>query len=233
MWDSIIPTVVATASFAVVHSAFASLKAKRTAARIFGERNRNGLYRVFFLTQSLVLFGFLAAYLFSLPVQELYRVESPFIWLLYAVQFGAVVYTTFAVRQVGFTRILGLESLGAWFGRGPVPPEPEAQGPALDSVGMMRRAGPFAWSRHPLNMAPLFILWLWPTMTTTLLAFNATATIYLIIGSFHEEARLRAAYGEAYSAYQRSGVPFYFPWPTRSASQSMRAISKSDEAGRE
>jgi methanethiol S-methyltransferase len=55
------------------------------------------------------------------------------------------------------------------------------------------------------------ILWLNPRMTTNLLAFNAAATIYLVIGSAHEEARLRNAYGANYIAYQQSEVPFYVP----------------------
>jgi methanethiol S-methyltransferase len=75
----------------------------------------------------------------------------------------------------------------------------------------MRIAGPFRWSRHPLNFWPLPILWLHPRMTTNLLAFNAAATIYLVIGSVHEEARLRNAYGTDYIAYQQSEVPFYLP----------------------
>jgi hypothetical protein len=54
-------------------------------------------------------------------------------------------------------------------------------------------------------------------MTTNLLAFNAAATIYLVVGSLHEEARLRDAYGDDYDAYLNSGVPFYLPAPARSA----------------
>jgi hypothetical protein len=106
-----------------------------------------------------------------------------------------------------------------------VPPEPEAQGPALDEEGRRHAAGPFAWSRHPLNFAPLPVFWLHPRMTTSLLAFNIAATAYLVVGSWHEEARLREAYGEAYSAYQRSGVPFYLPSPDRSAFVPIGAVA--------
>jgi hypothetical protein len=119
--------------------------------------------------------------------------------------------------QVGLRRITGLESLLAWFGDGPVPPEPEAQGPALDDEGRRHAIGPFAWSRHPLNFAPLPVFWLWPRMTTNLLAFNTAATIYLVVGSLHEEARLREAFGGDYDAYLSGSVPFYVPVPARSA----------------
>jgi hypothetical protein len=216
MWRNMVKVATATAVFGLVHSALASRTAKRSAARAIGQRNRNGLYRVFYLAQSAVTFGLLAAYIRRQPSRELYRIEGPLAFLMHTIQVGAVVYATSAARQVGIRRITGLQSMLAWLGDGPVPPEPEAQGPALDDEGKMHAAGPFAGSRHPLNFAPLPILWFWPRMTTNLLAFNAATTIYLVIGSLHEEARLRDAFGDAYDAYLRSGVPFYVPAPARS-----------------
>lgn len=46
MWRSMLKVAAATAVFGLVHSALASRSAKRAAAKIFGERNRNGLYRL-------------------------------------------------------------------------------------------------------------------------------------------------------------------------------------------
>ena len=201
----------ATAVFSLVHSALASRTAKRAAARTFGDRNRNGLYRVVYIGQSFVTFGLLAAYIKRQPNRELYRIEGPFACLILVAQAGAVAYATSAARQVGLRRITGLESILAWLRDGPVPPEPEAQGPALDDEGRRQAVRPFAWSRHPLNLAPLPIFWLWPRMTTSLLAFATTATVYLVVGSLHEEVRLREAFGRDYDAYLNSGVPFYVP----------------------
>ena len=216
MWRSIVKVMAATAAFGAVHSALASRTVKQATARRFGKRNRNGLYRVFYLAQSVVTFGMLAAYIRRQPSRELYRVEGPAALLMHALQAGAVVYATSAARQVGFRRILGLDSFLAWLGDGPIPAEPEAQGPALDAEGRRRILGPFAWSRHPLNFAPLPIFWLWPRMTTSLLAFNTAATIYLVVGSLHEEARLREAFGKEYDAYLNSGISFYIPVLDRS-----------------
>ncbi len=217
MWRNMIKVMAATAAFGLVHRALASRAAKRAAAERFGERNRNGLYRVFYLAQSAVTFGLLAGYICRVPGRELYRVRGPLAGLMRAGQVVALVHATAAARQVGIRRILGLESLLSWLEDGPVPPEPEAQGPALDAQGLRHGAGPFAWSRHPLNFAPLPVFWLQPAMTTNLLAFNLAATVYLVVGSLHEEARLREAYGEAYAHYQRSGVAFYVPGPGRKA----------------
>ena len=102
----------------------------------------------------------------------------------------------------------------------PVWPAPEAQGPAPDAgdagdahdaQGRLRTGGPFRWSRHPLNFVPLPIILFAPTMTLKRAAFAAASAAYLVLGSLHEELRLRRAYGDRYLRYQRSGVPFYLP----------------------
>src|SRR4051794_37737450 len=123
MWRSMIKVAAATAAFGLVHSALSSRGAKRAAARTLGERNRNGLYRVFYLAQSVVTFGVLAAYIRRQPSRELYRVRGPLVGLMHAGQVAALVHATAAARQVGIRRILGLESLLCWLGDGPVPPE--------------------------------------------------------------------------------------------------------------
>ena len=224
MWRSMFKVIAATTAFAIVHSALASHGAKRAATKTFGERHRNGLYRVVFITQSAVTFAVLAAYMRRQPSREIYRVRPPVSLAMHGAQVTALVYATAAARQVGIRRIVGLTSFVAWLGEGPVLPEPEAQGPALDEQGLARHAGPFSWSRHPLNFAPLPILWLWPRMTTNLLAFNAAATVYLVIGSLHEESRLREVFGDKYIAYERSDVAFYLPSPDRNAADSMASV---------
>jgi hypothetical protein len=73
--------------------------------------------------------------------------------------------------------------------------------------------GPLLVSRHPLHLAPLLVLWLAPTMTVNLVAFSCVATLHVVIGSVHEERRLRASYGRpallhkatSYSACQALG----------------------------
>ena len=94
----------------------------------------------------------------------------------------------------------------------PVPSAPAAQGPEEDiATGRLRTAGPFAWSRHPLNFSAVALFWLTPKLSTGRLAFNVVATLYLVLGSLHEESRLSHAYGRVYKIYVRSGVPFFVP----------------------
>ncbi|MGB7923838.1 MAG: hypothetical protein WCF57_11395 [Pyrinomonadaceae bacterium] len=212
MWRSILKVMAATALFGVAHSVLASRGAKKTAERLVGERWRNALYRPFYLAQSVATLSALALYASRMQGRTLYRIRGPLAALMRTGQAASLGYAVYAAREVGIARMLGLPgSLALLRGDVDVPPEPEAQGPALNAYGKMGATGPFALSRHPLNLAPLMVFWLEPEMTTRLAAFNCVATLYLILGSAHEEMRLRAAYGNAYVEYQKSGVPFYVP----------------------
>jgi protein-S-isoprenylcysteine O-methyltransferase Ste14 len=214
MWQGMLKTAAATAAFGIVHSALASRAAKRTAEQALGSRARNGLYRPLYIAQAVAGTAALAAYVRRLPDRELYRVHGPMAALMRGGQFAGLAYMAWAAREVGLRRITGLAGLEAWAaGAGEVPREAEAQGPSPDADGRMRAVGPFRHSRHPLNLAPLSVFWLQPRMTANLLAFNLAATAYLVLGSRHEEQRLRAAYGRPYEEYLRSGVPFYLPRP--------------------
>jgi methanethiol S-methyltransferase len=212
MWKSILKVMAATVIFGIIHSALASQKAKTTAVQIIGERRGNAWYRPVYLVQSLVTFGALALYVKGIPDQTLHRVRGPFADVMQLFRFASVGYAVYAAHQVGIPAMLGWPGLTAWWrGAGVVPREPEAQGPARAGDGGLHVTGPFLVSRHPLNLAPLPVLWLAPTMTVNLAVLNGVATLYFVLGSVHEERRLRTAYGPAYRAYQHSAVPFYLP----------------------
>jgi methanethiol S-methyltransferase len=202
----------ATAFYAIVHSAVASRRAKQMSATALGARYRNALYRPFYLVQSVGTIAILMVYIRRLPGRTLYRFQGAAATPFRLIQAGGIAWATYAAYEVGLSEILGLRGLWQVLrGEADIAPEPEAQGPAPTPEGTLRVKGPFVLSRHPLNVAPLVILWSNPRMTTNLLAFNVVASVYLVIGSWHEEVRLRSAYGDEYQNYTRSGVPFYVP----------------------
>jgi protein-S-isoprenylcysteine O-methyltransferase Ste14 len=234
-------TALATAAYGVLHSALASRQAKDAAARVFGERHRNGLYRAAYNVQSIATLGLLIAYLLRQPDRVLYRLNGPATVAARAGQAAALAYAVAAAWEVGVLRVTGIASATAWArwvvgslvgssgnaAPAPVPAEPEAQGPAPDAAGgdgPLRIGGPFRLSRHPLNLVPVPIFWLAPTMTVKRAVFSAVATAYLVLGSWHEEARLRRAHGDEYARYQRSGIPFYLP--TRFSSTGKRVSAE-------
>jgi hypothetical protein len=204
---------LATVAFALIHSALASRAAKRAAAAVAGERRAHAAYRLFYVGQSLLTFSLLLAYGRRLPAQTLYRVRGASALLLRAGQAAGVAHLLLATRPSGLLRLAGWRNLQAYRHGLPIAPGPAAQGPEAGPDGALQAAGPYRWSRHPLNFSGMPVFWLTPRMTTRRLAFNLVSSAYLLLGSLHEEARLEAAYGERYRRYRRSGVPFFWPRP--------------------
>lgn len=204
---------LATLAFAVFHSALATTKAKQAAARLVGERRRDAGYRLFFVGQSLLTFSALVAYGARLPTHTIYRVDGGGALLLRAGQAAGFLHLLAAARQVGSARLAGVENVRAWQEGRAIPAGPVAQGPEISPDGQLSIGGPFLWSRHPLNFSAMPIFWLTPHMTTRRLAFNVVSTVYFIVGSMHEEARLKRAYGALYDGYVRGPVSFYWPRP--------------------
>jgi len=213
MWrKGFLKICAATAAYALIHSALASRKAKQTAQDLIGPRYRNALYRPFYLLQSVITIVPLVAYIRRQPGKTLYHFRGIAAVPFRLAQLGGIVWAVYAAYEVGIPEILGIRPVRQLLkGEDSIAPEPEAQGPALTEHGLLRTAGPFRFSRHPLNLAPALILWLNPRQTTNLAAYNLLSTVYLIIGSWHEELRLRAAYGEVYRQYEEGPVPFYVP----------------------
>ncbi|HYD95281.1 MAG TPA: hypothetical protein VEC01_08145 [Noviherbaspirillum sp.] len=209
--QTITKTAIATLAFAAVHSALATRQAKQLAASVIGRERSDAAYRVFYVGQGLLTFAALTAYCASLPVRTVYRIRGPGALLLRAGQLAGVVHLLAGLRQVGLTRWAGMDRLQAWRRGRDMPAAPVAQGPELADDGRLAAGGPYRWSRHPLNFSGVPLFWLTPHMTTRRLAFNVVGTAYLMLGSLHEEARLRDAYGDAYERYLQSRVPFFWP----------------------
>ncbi|HEV2611849.1 MAG TPA: hypothetical protein VGU61_16400 [Noviherbaspirillum sp.] len=205
----------ATIAFALVHSALASDRCKRLAGKMFGERRRDAGYRMFYVGQSVATFGLLIAYGARLPARTLYRAHGPMALAMRAGQAAGFAHIVIAARQVGISRLAGLDNLRAGLRGETIPAGPVAQGPERAADGSLSISGPFLWSRHPLNFSGIPIFWLTPHMTTRRLTFNLVSTAYFLLGSLHEEARLKAAYGDDYRNYTGSATPFF--WPRRPA----------------
>ena len=80
--------------------------------------------------------------------------------------------------------------------------------------GEMNASGAFRFSRHPSNLGAMAFFLLWPRMTVNRAMLAVLAALYVVLGSMHEERRLRMAYGEAFERY-RQKVPFLIPRPPR------------------
>jgi protein-S-isoprenylcysteine O-methyltransferase Ste14 len=91
-----------------------------------------------------------------------------------------------------------------------VRPAPEAQGPPIGSNDEMVRKGAFRFIRHPGNLGALGFFLFLPRMTENRAVLVVLVTLYVVLGSVHEEYRLQSAYGATYERYRRV-VPFLVP----------------------
>jgi methanethiol S-methyltransferase len=197
-------------ALAAIHSLLASKLAKDLARRIVGPRYRNGLYRFAFNTKSVLFLVWATWWFLRLPDREIYRVRAPWSWVFRAGQVASLGVLLSAVRVIGVLDFAGISQLRTFLAGLDPDPEPEAQGPPLGADGQMVTAQPFRLTRHPSNLGALGVFLLFPRMTINRLTLLVLVALYVILGSLHEERRLRVAYGEPFERYRR-GVPFLIP----------------------
>ncbi len=200
--------------WAIVHSLLASKQAKDLARRALGDRNRDGLYRLAYNAQSVILSAWTLAWFLRQPDRELYRATPPLSWLLRAGQVASLGVLFSGVRVVGILEFAGLRSFRDFVTGRDTSPETEAQGPPIGPDGEMKVARAFRFTRHPGNLGALGFFVFFPRMTANRAVLAALVAVYVILGSGHEEYRLRAAYGAPFGRYRRR-VPFLLPRPSR------------------
>ncbi len=203
-----LPAAAGTFVFALVHSGLASRAVKHRISTWCGP----GWHRPLFIVVAAACTVVLAWTVFGHPSPMVWQVDGMPAVALRLGQALCLLLALDCARRIGFAHVLGLAALRARFrGEAVRPEEPEAQGPR-HGPGGMQATGLFRYSRHPLNLLPIPILWLQPTMTAAMASAFAVATVYFIVGSWHEEVRLRSRFGADYERYRRSGPGFLLPW---------------------
>ncbi len=182
--------------FAMVHSFLADPRFKSWAEKAPGiafDRWQRLAYNLLALSMML---PFLVIMIF-LPDRILYSIPAPWKWLMAGGQLLAAVLLLLTLRQTGVSYFLGLSQL-----RGASTPTGERGGLVKDGI--------YCHIRNPLFFFSALFLWLTPTMTENLLAFNILATIYFYLGARHEERSLQEEFGQEYEDYRKT-VPMFLP----------------------
>jgi protein-S-isoprenylcysteine O-methyltransferase Ste14 len=188
--------------YGLVHSLLASLPIKAWVRRRLGPA-ADRYYRLVYNGIAALTFLPVLALAAALPGQTLYRLHLPWTLLALGMQLFAVCVLALGVLQTGAGSFLGLR---------PFLNPQETAAPRLVVTGLYR------YVRHPLYSAGLLFLWLTPVMTTNLLAMAAGLTIYILVGTLHEEYRLMREFGEAYREYRRR-TPMLIPFPWASTNK--------------
>lgn len=175
--------------FASVHSLLADYRTKSVARRLFPGSER--WYRLaFILLAGVMVLPFI--YLLPQPDEILYAVPWPWKWLMMAGQLSAAIGLLEATRQTGIYGFLGVDQLSS------------KGGSDLVTTGL------YCHLRNPQFLFGMIFLWLFPTMTASLLTFSLLATLYFYLGARHEETSLEEQFQERYRAY-RERVPMFLP----------------------
>ena len=194
IWSPQFFYALAWASFGLVHSLLARGGGAALLCRVFGAGDRlayNGIAAVHLL--AVLLIGQMV-----LGDRSDFALPEWLVWLQWC--------------GLAFGLLVGLRALSS-YDLGLFAGTKQLRGEAADEDEPLVTQGLHRYVRHPLYSA--LFLCLWGLADDPLsLATAIWGSLYTLIGTYFEERKLLALYGQAYADY-RSQVPAFFPWKGR------------------
>lgn len=198
MWAGHALYALAWASFGLGHSLLARLAVQRRLKPLFGPWYRLSYNLVAVLHFALVL----AVGRWAVGIGGAFDWPAWVHALMWAVHAAGWVVLLVAARWYDMGRFLGLTQIRN-ASRGPDEPDDEP----------LHIDGPHRYIRHPLYAGAYLILW-GAAQSPLGLATAVWGSLYLAVGTWFEERKLLALYGQAYADY-RHQVPALIPWRGR------------------
>ena len=186
MVSSKITPVFSLVAFAAIHSLTASLSFKRLIMKVTGHRAEKLYLPAYSLVSVLTIFP-LVYQLYKNPGRVLYKIPSPWRWLMVGVQLIAGILAPLAFRDAPHRFKISSQ----------------LSGPQASEEGSLKIRGIYRWVRDPFLLSGLIGIWFTPFMTVNLLIVYLLTTVYLFLGSLHWETRLVAQFGDEYREYQK------------------------------
>lgn len=190
---------LAWTAFAVFHSLTVSAGYDRMARRILGDSAHAAWHRLIFTAYSCAAFLLLVLYLRTVPDTPLYRLEGFYRILFHAVQLCGAAFLLWTPWDL-------LEFVGIRQWRRHRSGEP----PGGMERGRLFTGKAYGVVRHPLYLGISVILAFHPVQTRNSVLSALMAILYFYVGTFFEERRMLAQFGEEYRAY-RERVPRFLP----------------------
>ncbi|KKG12270.1 isoprenylcysteine carboxylmethyltransferase family protein [Methanosarcina sp. 2.H.A.1B.4] len=186
MVSSKITAVISLVAFAFIHSLTASLPFKRFVMRVAGPRAEMLYLPAYSLTAVLTILP-LVYQLYKNPGRVLYKIPSPWRWLMVGGQLIAGMLAPMAFRDAPHRFKISSQ----------------LSGPQASEADALKIRGIYRWVRDPFLLSGMVTILLTPIMTVNLLVIYLLTTIYLFLGSLHWESRLVAQFGDEYREYQK------------------------------
>ncbi len=187
--------VLAIFVWGFIHSLTASLQFKAYVHRKIGPIS-DRYYRLgynLFTSLSLAIVLILAAFT---PDQTLYVVTFPWVILLIVIEFLALFALMVGLWQTDILDFLGARQLRESRRRPP---------------SRLVTNGLYHYVRHPLYSSGLILIWALPLMTARLLVVDLALTVYIVIGAYFEERKLRQKFSNEYTDYA-AVTPMFIPF---------------------
>ncbi len=184
--------------FALLHSLMAATYLKGFFTRWCGLNCYNKYYRLVYTILSMVSIVPVIYFLFT---------DSSLIWsapawlafVLYFIKGLASIGFLYSIWQIDGLHFLGIRQLKVQHGR-----------QAIQLSDALVTTGVFGLCRHPLYFFSMLFLWASPTMYWHALVFTILTSVYFVIGSYWEEAKMLQQFGTPYRRYQQQ-VPRFIP----------------------
>jgi protein-S-isoprenylcysteine O-methyltransferase Ste14 len=119
-------------------------------------------------------------------------------WLLRGLFFLCLTGFFWGVKSLGSFDALGVKPLMRYISNRP------------DKQQQIIAKGPYQWSRHPLYLFLIVIIWSCPVLTLDRLIFNIMWTFWIVIGTYLEDRDLHREFGSQYLEYSLR-VPMLIP----------------------
>lgn len=200
--------------YGALHSLAASRGAKAWASATF-PRWVHG-YRLVYNLAAVLLLGPVLAWLYLHPGGWLWRWEGGAAWLADGFGLAAAGYLLLGPGLYDLQEFLGLRAL-------------RARRPALEDQDAFRITPLHRFVRHPWYALSLVVLWT-RDMSEARLVSAAWVTLYILVGSRLEEAKLAVRFGSGYRRY-REQVPAFLPSPWRWLNQAAAAALEAEATG--
>lgn len=192
--------IILLSLFGYFHSVLASIKVKEFIRQQFGKAI--AFYRLFYNLISVITLYLIWEYA-PHPSARIYRLSSPFDYLVLIPQFLSLAGIIWCFRYISSKEFLGLSQIERFLNK-------EYSDNELDEKLTFRIEGPYKYSRHPIYFFSIIFLVFRAEMDLFYLTVVICFIVYFYIGSVYEEKKLIKIFGKAYEDYRKE-VPRIFP----------------------
>ena len=147
-------------------------------------------YRIFYNIFAIISLLPIISYSYSLPGLIYFQWDGYFIILQACLLIIALILFIAGSKNYNFLQFLGIQQI-----------IDKKTHKSLSKDGILKREGILNITRHPWYTAFIIILWARELNSTTLI-INIIFSVYLVVGTYLEEKKLKADFGEAYINYQ-------------------------------